>query len=117
MARSGGVGRGDQLRLVHDIPGRLRVRVPARVDSDHLTQAVRSMAAVVSCTWSPTTRGLLVSYGPGTSAEAILEVVRGATGASGPVEAPSSGLGVGADRVTFGSAVSGAVGEVDRLVR
>jgi len=118
MALPGGaVGRGDRLRVVHDIPGRLRVRVPAWVDPEGLIQAVQAVTGVASCTWSPTTRGLLVAYGPATSAGALLEVIRRATGASGPVEALSSRASIGADGVTFGGMVSGAVGEIDRLVR
>jgi hypothetical protein len=48
------------LRIVHEMPGRLRVRVPPEVDLPRLADAMRGEPGVVSVTWSPRTRSLLL---------------------------------------------------------
>src|SRR6267143_1989628 len=64
------------LRVAHDIPGRLRLRVPVGVSVEGLIDAVAAQPGVQACTWSPRTRSLLVVYRPdGASAAAILETV------------------------------------------
>ena len=50
------------LEIVHRIPGRLRVRVPAAADATGLGEAVAALSGVTSTTWSPLTRRLLVLY-------------------------------------------------------
>ena len=52
------------LRVVHEIPGRLRLRVPPAADLASLADAVRAEPGVTGCTWSPRTRSLLVLYDP-----------------------------------------------------
>jgi Heavy metal associated domain 2 len=52
----------ETLEVVHHIPGRLRVRVPAAGDAEGLSEAVAALPGVTSATWSPLTRGLLVLY-------------------------------------------------------
>jgi hypothetical protein len=48
------------LRIVHEMPGRLRVRVPPELDLPRLAEAMRGEPGVVSATWSPRTRSLLL---------------------------------------------------------
>jgi hypothetical protein len=52
------------LRVVHELPGRLRVRVPPSVDLSRLADAVRTEPGVIGATSSARTRGLLVFYDP-----------------------------------------------------
>jgi len=42
------------------MPGRLRVRVPPDIDMPRLAEAMRGEPGVVSATWSPRTRSLLL---------------------------------------------------------
>src|SRR5256885_11886087 len=68
------------LRVAHDIPGRLRLRVPVGVSVEGLIDAVAAQPGVQACTWSPRTRSLLVVYRPDSaSAAGILETVAGHT--------------------------------------
>jgi len=52
------------LTVVHALPGRVRLRLPATADDEGLTQAVSALDGVIGCTWSPRTRSLLVRYEP-----------------------------------------------------
>jgi hypothetical protein len=61
------------LRVVHEMRGRLRVRVPPDVDLPGLAEAVSSEPGVLSATCSPRTRGLLVVYEPETQSAAALK--------------------------------------------
>jgi hypothetical protein len=64
------------LHVVHDIPGRLRLRLPPGAQTAGLPDAVAAEAGVAHCRWSPRTRSLLVLYEPETvSAERILDAV------------------------------------------
>jgi hypothetical protein len=64
------------LRVAHDIPGRLRLRLPVGVSVEGLIDAVAAQPGVQACTWSPRTRSLLVVYQPGSATTAgILETV------------------------------------------
>ena len=64
------------LRVVHALPGRLRLRVPAHVGGDDLVAMIRSLAGIQSCSWSPRTRGVLVLFDEHTiSATAIIQEV------------------------------------------
>src|SRR5258708_28386499 len=58
------------LRVAHDIPGRLRLRVPVGVSVEGLIDAVAAQPGVQACTWSPRTRSLLVVYQPGSATTA-----------------------------------------------
>ena len=111
------VDRTRHVRITHDIPGRLRLRLPAHADPDRLTQALQGLDGVASCVWSPLTRGLLVLYERETSAQAILEAVRDASGAGAAVDARETPAATPTDHPTFGAAVSEAAGEMDRRVR
>src|SRR5258706_16050233 len=64
------------LRVAHDVPGRLRLRLPVGVSVEGLIDAVGAQPGVQACTWSPRTRSLLVVYRPDSaSAAGILETV------------------------------------------
>ena len=75
------------LYVAHDIPGRLRLRLPPGASTDGLTAAISAEPGVVSCTWSARTRSLLVLYdsqhGDRTT---IVEAVARSTGLDRPVE-------------------------------
>src|SRR5260370_9008685 len=58
------------LRVAHDIPGRLRLRLPVGVSVEGLIDAVAAQPGVQACTWSPRTRSLLVVYQPGSATTA-----------------------------------------------
>jgi hypothetical protein len=52
------------LRIIHNIPGRLRLRLPVAAETDGLTEAIEAKSGVTDCRWSPRTRSLLVRYEP-----------------------------------------------------
>jgi hypothetical protein len=77
------------LTVAHALPGRLRLRVPAHVGAEGLAAAIGALDGVVSCTWSPRTRGLLVRYDPQvTEAATIVDRVAEHAG----IEAPDDPL-------------------------
>ena len=59
------------VRIVHEIPGRLRLRLPPGADTAGLQGVIDGLNGVQSSVWSPRTRSLLIRYDPGvlTSAE------------------------------------------------
>ena len=72
----------DALTVVHALPGRVRLRVPARVDDEGLAQTVSALEGVLACTWSPRTRSVLVRYDPhATDVATIANHVAAHTGA------------------------------------
>lgn len=71
-------GRPRGVAVVHDIPGRLRLRLPAHARAEGLPEAVSQLSGVVMSTWSPLTRGLLIRYrsdviAPAAIARAVAE--------------------------------------------
>lgn len=74
--------------VVHDLPGRLRVRLPGEAAGEALAEAMRQEPGVVDCSWSPRTRGLLVRYRPGESDGVTLA---GALSRRAGMEAPRYG--------------------------
>ena len=65
-------GAHETLEIVHRIPGRLRVRVPAAGDAEGLSEAVAALPGVTSAAWSPLTRRLLVLYDRDRADEAAI---------------------------------------------
>src|SRR5262249_15821430 len=66
----------EALAIVHDIPGRLRVRLPETARIADLEGAVSQLPGVTGCRWSPRTRSLLTIYRPGEiEARAIVDAV------------------------------------------
>jgi hypothetical protein len=108
------------LRVVHEIPGRLRIRVPPDVDLPRLAEAVRTEPGVLSSTGSARTRGLLVLYEPESqSGEALKDALGRHSGLDVPYESPPPAA-VATRRGRPGSAVAHAlrrgVGEIDQHV-
>src|SRR5262249_17783619 len=66
----------EALAIVHDIPGRLRVRLPETARIADLEGAVSQPPGGLSCRWSPRTRSLLTTYRPGEiEAQAIVDAI------------------------------------------
>lgn len=104
------------LAIVHDIPGRIRLRGIAPAQLARAAQAVRELAGVSSCQVSARTGSLLVHYHPGdTEPAAIVEAVSAEAAMDGtavdlrPPPASRDGSHVA-------SAVVTAVGEMDRRI-
>jgi hypothetical protein len=54
-----------QLAILHDIPGRLRVRLPSGARTEGVAEAVARLPGVADTRWSPRTRSLLAVYRAG----------------------------------------------------
>ena len=76
-----------RLAVVHNITGRLRVRLPADSEPGDLEKHLRAHDGVTSCRYDPRTRSLLIQYGPGeVSLEQLLNQIRSITGAEADPE-------------------------------
>ncbi len=65
-----------RLRVLHDIPGRLRVALPDRVDPASVLESLRELNGVTLTRWSPRTRSLVVLYDPAaTTPHALRETI------------------------------------------
>lgn len=65
MRRNGnGVHASRVLGIVHDIPGRLRLRLPPGAGSAELTDVIDQLPGAQGTLWSPRTRSLLIHYDP-----------------------------------------------------
>lgn len=65
MRRNGnGVHASRVLGIVHDIPGRLRLRLPPGAGSAGLTDVIDQLPGAQGTLWSPRTRSLLIHYDP-----------------------------------------------------
>ena len=53
------------VRIVHDIPGRLRLRLPPGAATTGLQGVIDGLNGAQSSVWSPRTRSLLIRYDPG----------------------------------------------------
>lgn len=104
--------------VVHDIPGRLRVRGIATARLDAVVDAVRHLPGVSACQASPRTGSLLVQYRPGeTAPQAIVECVTDEAGLPSDDTALADDLEPGPPRrAAIGTALMEAVGEMDHRV-
>jgi hypothetical protein len=59
-----GVHASRVLGIVHDIPGRLRLRLPPGARSAELTDVIDQLPGAQGTLWSPRTRSLLIHYDP-----------------------------------------------------
>jgi hypothetical protein len=59
-----GVHASRVLGIVHDIPGRLRLRLPPGAGSAELTDVIDQLPGAQGTLWSPRTRSLLIHYDP-----------------------------------------------------
>jgi len=106
------------VHVAHDIPGRLRIRVPAGVATETLHAAVGTLPGVRSCTWSSRTRSVLVLYDPEPSRRGA--IVAAITEASGLDVAPANGAPAStpeAPGATLALGVRQLFGEVDQRVQ
>ncbi|MBZ5590082.1 MAG: hypothetical protein LAO05_16125 [Acidobacteriia bacterium] len=108
------------LRIVHALPGRLRFRGPARAGSEEVAEALRGLAGVRSCSWSPRTRSILVLFEPEKiPAEAITLAVARHVGIDESLVADLAHdrpTGAQHGRATFAAGVAETFGELDRRV-
>jgi hypothetical protein len=108
------------LSIVHDMPGRLRLRLPSDLKTEGLAEAVRSLPGVAACRWSPHTRSLLVQYRPGeNTSEALAESVAARAGVA--VRAPSPVIRIArstnlAARSTVAAAVMQSFSELNQRI-
>src|SRR5262245_8761043 len=127
-SRAGDIERQSLTRMVHHIPGRLRLRVPAGLAADPLGDAIRDLPGVRSCTWTPRTRSLLVLYEPGTATEeSIVSAIEehGAVVVPPEISDSTSSEPSGSQSVsrnsseppTLAGVVMDAFGQIDRRVR
>ena len=112
----------DGLRVVHELPGRLRVRVPPSVDLPRLADAVRTEPGVLGSTWSARTRGLLVVYDAERIAATTLREALSRHSGREPLQEPDVAVArLPAETRRPGEAVAAAfretVGELDRRVQ
>lgn len=109
----------DGLLIVHDIPGRIRLRVPPGATVEGLAEAVAARPGVTSATWSPRTRSLLVLYDAASTPGAdVVDSVARHTGVDAPRNGAASRdatapITAGA---AFGGGVREAFGELDHRV-
>jgi hypothetical protein len=67
--------------VVHEIPGRVRLRLPASTRSEGLREAALAVPGVLGCGWVPRTRSLVVHYDPGqTGVASIIGAVAASAG-------------------------------------
>lgn len=89
-----------RLLIVHDIPGRLRLRLPTAATTDDLPAGMLKETGVTGCRWSARTRSLLVLYRPeAADATTLADAVARQTGTErgpGPAGLASSPLEAGA---------------------
>jgi hypothetical protein len=112
------------VRIAHEMPGRVRLRIDAPIAPEDVVAAVRALSGVQRAEWSPRTRGLLVLYTPGsTSAGAIVDAVHEAAALDPPrrpgPEPPDAAEGTATARppATLAAAVIATGRELDRAVR
>ncbi len=83
---------GPGFRVIHSIPGRLRVRLPTGVDVPGLEQRLLAHSGVRAARHSPRTRSVVIQYHPEeTTAETLLDVLAAIAGVE-----PDAGFEVGA---------------------
>src|SRR5262249_32345996 len=103
------------LQVAHDIPGRLRLRLPPGVQGAAVVEAMHGQPGVTECAWAPLTGSLLLRYRPdATTGAALLDAVaartgltpapRNGNGGPRPAAAPRGGAAALAAAVTQGVA-------------
>jgi hypothetical protein len=105
----------DGALVLHDIPGRLRIRLPRGARIEGLVDEVGQLGGVVSATWSERTRGLLVRYRPEvTSSRTLVDAVAAHAGVA-TVSATTASR-PSRDRSALTGAVTATVSEVNAAV-
>ena len=108
----------DPILLVHDIPGRLRLRLPRAGGETDVASALAREPGVVSATWSPRTRSLLILYDAAVADRAALvRLVARDAGLDEPAGLDLPAAPVVTDGDSFALGVTGAFAEIDDRVR
>lgn len=103
------------LTIVHDIPGRVRLRLPSRARTIGVAEAVDALTGVEGCTWSPRTRSLLIRYDAGVlTLEQIVRAVAQHVGLPAPDDL--SRVASSAEGTTAAVAVTDAFGQLNRRI-
>jgi hypothetical protein len=101
--------------IVHDMPGRLRLRLPPGASTAGLTDVIDRLNGAQSSVWSPRTRSLLIRYDPSVlGPEEITRTV--AEHADLDVPSSSDVPRAGNDPVTVAAAVMGALRDLNERV-
>lgn len=104
--------------VVHDIPGRLRVRLPIGAGTEGLHAAVAMIPGVQSCTWSPRTRSVLVLYDPAQpTRDAIVEALAQVSGLETPAASETPPMVASEPGGALALGVRQLAGEVDQRVQ
>jgi Heavy metal associated domain 2 len=103
--------------IVHDIPGRLRLRLPNVPAVEDLVRELTAVPGIVECAWSPRTGSLRIHYDravitPGT----IVEWVASRAAVAGPEPERAPAPAAASTRASFGTAVKTAMTEVNQRV-
>lgn len=101
------------MSVVHQVRGRLRVRVPATARVDGLVESVLAMPGVRAASWSPRTRSLLVLHDDADT-RAILEMIARHAGVDRFADRPSAAPSAAAP--TLAAATSAVFGQIDARV-
>jgi copper chaperone CopZ len=104
--------------VAHDIPGRLRVRLPAGATTEGLHAAIATTPGVQSVTWSPRTRSVLVLYDPAQgSRDAILDALADVSGLETPPTPAATAMVPSEPGGMLALGVRQLIGEVDQRVQ
>jgi len=103
------------IRIVHDIPGRLRLRLPPGASITGLQDVIDGLNGAQSSVWSPRTRSLLIRYDPGVLTPA--EITR-AVAEHAEVDPPASSVDSGAEdsRPPVATAIVGTFSSLNERV-
>jgi hypothetical protein len=109
-SNGGAPGNRRAVSVVHDMPGRLRLRLPSDANTEGLEEAVRDLPGVATCRWSPPTRSLLIHYVPTENTpDALAQSVAGHAGV--PLRARSAAIRIGGRTSAARSPVAGSIVE------
>ena len=107
-----------RLLVAHDIPGRLRLRLPAAAATGDLCGAMLREAGVVGCRWSERTRSLLVLYRPeAVDASTLADAVARHTGTEREADAVGPGPPPGEPGAALAAGLRDAARVVDERVQ
>ena len=105
------------LGIVHDIPGRLRLRLPRGTPSAGLTDVLDQLPGAHGTVWSPRTRSLLIHYDPGVvSAAEIARAVAEHADLTLPGPGDRPGAAASGSRPPLAAALGDVIGEINTRV-
>jgi len=100
------------VRILHDIPGRLRLLFPGRADPREVVTVLEGQRGLLSWRWNQRTRSLLLLYDPGAiSSEDLLDIVSSRLGAVAVRDLPQPARRTGPPALAV--AVSQGLSELD----